>query len=90
MEEAFRYYQAAYSVWKGTQGYLEFQEELLKSSERQYREGEVSWKDLAISRIHYLDQAVAFEDARADALKKEARLSFALGLIDFNQKEITI
>lgn len=90
MEEAFRYYQAAYSVWKGTQGYLEFQEELLKSSERQYREGEVSWKDLAISRIHYLDQAVAFEDARADALKKEAQLSFALGLIDFNQKEITI
>ena len=90
MDEAFRFYQAAYSIWRNAQSYLEFQNERLKSSERQYHQGQISWNEFTLSQIHYLDQTVAFEEAKADALTKAAQLDFVFGLNDFSQKELNI
>jgi len=87
MDEAFRFYQAAYSIWKNAQSYLEFQKELLKSMERQYHGGKISRNEFTLGQIRYLDQTIAFEEAYSDALTKEAQLNYVLGRSEFTQKE---
>ena len=87
MDEAFRFYQAAYSICKNALSYLEFQKELLKSMERQYHGGKISWNEFTLGQIRYLDQTIAFEEAHSDALTKEAQLNYLLGRSEFAQKE---
>ncbi len=79
INEAMRLYEASYTAWVERNDALRTKLRVLLRNRRRFLKGEISWKELALERIKYIDKKIALEEAKEEALIKETGLIFALG-----------
>lgn len=81
VEESFRDYLAAYMAFKAYENHREFQKKAMQSWEQRFESGEVSRRERSFARARFLNVEIAFENAKKEALQKEAGFHSMVGII---------